>query len=231
MLPVKTKNKSPVKSAFSRALTRFKTESKAHGRQKARIGFLIDATASRAQTWVHAQKIQSQMFDAVSTIGPLALRLVHFGGGAVIDQGWMNCSQEITTEMNKVECVTGLTQYHPALRVFLDDSARPDAIILIGDMFEEDSNEIAPLAQMLRDAGVKVFTFLEGDDENAARAFASLSSKTGGMFARFGTDLPLRDLCEGVALLTAGGQRAAKRIENKKVKQLLLAAPTNNKGK
>jgi hypothetical protein len=167
------------------------------------------------------------MFASVSGIGAMALRLVHFGGGALTDHGWMNSAQEVATAMNKVECVTGLTQYLPALRAFLDDGDRPDAIILIGDMFEEDTSEIAGIAQVLSDAGVKLFTFLEGDDQNAASIFHLLSFHTHGTFARFGTQLPLRDLCEGVALLTAGGQTALKRLENKKVQRLLLNGPSN----
>lgn len=227
MLPVKTKDKTPAKGVFTRALTRFKAESKQRVQPSVRIGFLIDATASRAHTWAQAQKIQAQMFSAVSSTGPLALRLVHFGGGAVIDHGWMDSPRAISKAMNKVECVTGLTQYLPALRAFLDGGDRPDAIILIGDMFEEDSCEISGIAQVLSDAGVKIFSFLEGENKNAASIFHLLSFHTGGTYARFGTDLPLRDLCEGVALLTAGGEKAVKRLGNKKIEKLLLTGTSN----
>jgi hypothetical protein len=94
-------------------------------------------------------------------------------------------------------------------------------------MFEEDTSEIAGIAQALSDAGVKLFTFLEGEEFYAASIFHLLSFHTHGTFARFGTQLPLRDLCEGVALLTAGGQTALKRLENKKVQRLLLNGPSN----
>jgi hypothetical protein len=227
MLPAKITSKPVAKSTLARALSRFKTESKQRARPSVRIGFLIDATASRAQTWVHAQKIQAQMFASVSGIGAMALRLVHFGGGAVIDHGWMSSPTEIATAMNKVECVTGLTMFLPGLRCFLEEGELPDAVILVGDTFEEDTEVAAALARVLKDAGVKVFSFLEGSDETAARTFLHLAQTTGGKFTSFGTQLPLRDLCEGVALLTAGGQTALKRLENKKVQRLLLTGPSN----
>ena len=56
--------------------------------------------------------------------------------------------------------------------------------------------------------------------------FRRLAEETGGKFARFGEDLPLGALCEGVALLTAGGDQAVKRLGNKKVRQLLLTGPS-----
>ena len=52
------------KSVWSRAMNRYKehTEKK----QPTKIGFLIDSTASREQTWEQAQTIQAKMFRAVS---------------------------------------------------------------------------------------------------------------------------------------------------------------------
>ena len=226
MLPAKITSKPASKNVFVRTLSRFKAESNQRAQRAVRIGFLIDATASRAQTWVHAQKIQAEMFASVSGIGAMELRLVHFGGGAVIDHGWMNSPKEITTAMNKVECVTGLTQYLPALRALLNEGEVPDAIIVIGDMCEEPKEELYELARALAGAGVKVFTFLEGADPIAAGTFHSLSHITGGKSTSFGRQLPLGDLCEGVALLTAGGTKALKRLENKRVQRLLLTGPS-----
>jgi hypothetical protein len=227
MLPVLKKQKHDLrrKSAFGRALERFAGAQKERAR-KTRIGFVIDATASRAQTWVAAQKIQAQMFRAVSGIGPMALRLVHFGGYGVTEHGWVSSSQQLAIAMNRVECVNGTTQFIPALSAFLADDEPADAIIVIGDMFEESAEEMSMTAQALKAAGVRVFTFLEGDDEIAASVLQRLAATTGGRFARFGSELPLSDLCEGVSLLAAGGDQAVKRLKNEKVKRLLLAGPS-----
>ena len=208
---------------FGRALARFKSvrEERAN---PARIGFLIDATSSRADTWREAQKIQAQMFRSVLGLRSMALRLVHFGGNTLTDHGWTTSSKALAATMSEVACVRGFTQILPGLRAFLD-SEPASAIIVVGDAFEEDFDDAASLAAALRRAGVKVFSFLEGDDPTAAAVFRELAETTGGRFACFGAELPLRDLCEGIALLTAGGSQALKRLDNPKVRQLLLTGP------
>lgn len=235
MLPVKRQGHiAPKKGAFARARERFNArqeeqekKEQEEQRREARIGFVIDATGSREDTWEQAQGIQAQMFRAVAGLPALHLRLVHFGGGEVRDHGWMDRPRDVATAMARVKCVTGLTQILPALRTFLFGTAeeRPHALILIGDFFEEDMGEVAPLGAALKAAGIKVFSFLEGDDWTAETAFRQLATTTGGRFAKFGTDLPLADLCEGAALLAAGGEKAVARLGNKRVRQLLLTGP------
>jgi hypothetical protein len=119
-----------------------------------------------------------------------------------------------------------MTQILPALEAFLDDPEEPaSAIILIGDAFEEDSDEADHIARLLAQKNIRVFSFLEGDHGTAEIVFQRLAAATCGKFARFGSDLPLADLCEGVALLTSGGAKAVKRLQNAKARQLLLAGP------
>ena len=56
----------------------------------------------------------------------------------------------------------------------------------------------------------------------AAEVFAELAAITGGRSAPLGADFQLGELCEAVALITSDGAKAAKRIGNKRVRQLLL---------
>jgi hypothetical protein len=225
MLPAKRQNAAVNKSAFGRALARFKTERKEAARRRAAgIGFLIDATSSRMPAWAEAQQIQARMFRSVAGMRALSLRLVHFGGGCLTDHGWMNSPEKVAATMREIQCIAGPTQLLPGLRAFLQDE-QPSAIILVGDCFEENPCGVAAVALDLRAAGIRVFSFLEGDDAAAAAVFRELAETTGGRFAWFGAELPLRDLCEGVALLTAGGHRAIKRLPNRKVQQLLLTGP------
>jgi sugar (pentulose or hexulose) kinase len=107
----------------------------------------------------------------------------------------------------------------------LDDEP-PQAIIMAGDSYEESFDQLAALGDQMAAAGIKVFAFLDGEDAYAADAFRKLAGRTGGRFARFGDALPLRDLCEGVSLLLAGGEAAVRRIVNENVKRLLLAGPS-----
>ena len=96
------------------------------------------------------------------------------------------------------------------------------AIILIGDCFEENDTMAECAAVLLKHKGIKIFSFIEGYDTTALPVFRRLSEITGGKFAMFGNELPLSDLCEGVALLTSGGEKALARLKNKKVQKLLL---------
>ena len=54
--------------------------------------------------------------------------------------------------------------------------------------------------------------------------FRNFAEVTDGKFARFGDDLPLADLCQGVALLASGGKKALRQLGNKKVQRLLLGS-------
>jgi hypothetical protein len=223
MLPAKTRTQVANKqSAFSRAMERF-----AARRHAKRIGFVVDATGSRSHTWEQAQTIQAKMFRSVARLGTLSLRLVHFGGYTLTDHGWESDPRAVAARMAQVRCERGLTKILPALTALLDDPAdrRASAIILIGDSFEESYLQVAPLAEALKAAGIKVFSFFEGENTTGEDVFRELADATGGVFARFGAELPLSDLCEGVALLTAGGEKAAGQLKNKAVRRLLLTGP------
>jgi hypothetical protein len=214
------------KGAVARAMERF-VERYEEQQRITHLGFLIDATASREDTWEKAQAIQSKMFRTVAGLGRLSLRLVHFGGGILSDCGTMDDPKDVAAVMARVRCVCGYTQIVGGLMAFLagPSAERVSAIILIGDCFEEHPKEVEMLGVRLKDAGIRVFAFHEGEDTTAERVFRRLADVTDGAFAKFGAGLPLADLCEGVALLASGGTGAVKRLPNKRVRQLLLTGP------
>lgn len=223
MLPEKTNSAARQgKGIVARAAARFR-----EARRGTRIGFVIDATGSRARQWEQAQTIQARMFRAAGRRSGMHLRLVHYGGGALCDHGWQDSPRNIAAAMARVRCRSGLTQILPALSRFADDG--PDgnakAIILIGDAFEEDPEEATRIGAALKVAGIRLYAFLEGEDWTAADAFRRLAEMTGGRFARFGDDLPLDELCQGVALLSAGGDGRLRRLKHDKVRRLLLEGP------
>ncbi|MEW8092424.1 MAG: hypothetical protein AB2784_22700 [Candidatus Thiodiazotropha endolucinida] len=210
---------------LKRAITRYKT--RAAAKRGVRIGFIIDATASRRKTWEEAQVIQARMFKATQDISALNLRLVHYGGENLNDLGWESDVRKIAAHMAAVRCERGLTQINDALRLFLDEAPedKADAIILIGDSFEEDSDDTAHLTKQLKRQKIKIFSFIDGDDLTGTTVFEKLATNTGGTFAQFGEDLPLAALCEGVALLTSGGRKALRHLKNEKAR-LLLSGPS-----
>ena len=218
------KSHGPAKAsngAIGRALSRLREQRQ---RRTARIGFIVDATGSREAGWEEAQTVQGRMFQAVSDIGRVAVRLVHFGGNHMSDHGWNSNAAGLAAAMAAVRCQSGLTQIIPSLQCFVDGD-RADAVILVGDAFEEEAVEAFQLLPFLNAAGTRIFAFFEGDNRAAEAVFRRLAEETGGRFARLGEDLPLGDLCEGVALLAAGGSRAVNKLKNDKARQLLLGGP------
>jgi hypothetical protein len=73
------------KNILARAMERYKE--RAELRRGVRIGFLIDATRSRENTWEQAQTIQATMFRSASGLKALKLRLVYFGGNRLTKLG------------------------------------------------------------------------------------------------------------------------------------------------
>ncbi len=224
------------KGRLSKSLYKAKKRLKEHEKKiagKTRIGFIIDATGSRASTWLEAQKIQARMFKSLQGNEGLTLRLIHFGGNRVKDHGWLDSTTKIAALMNEVKCKTGLTKYINSINYFLHDLEHQNArsIILVGDHFEEDQENLFELARKLASKDIKVFCFLDSDDEKAEQTFRFLSETTAGKFARFGEDLPLSDLCEAVALLSSDTPDSVKKIKNENVKRLLLKHPDNKEHK
>jgi hypothetical protein len=211
-------------SALARALHSLRAQRQTPAPMPACIGLVIDATASREQTWEQAQQVQLRMFESIAKLKALKLRLVHFGGNALTDHHWQDDPKALARRMAAVCCRSGLTQFNAALRGYAEGEPRAQAVILIGDAFEEDAETAAAIAQTLKAQGTKLFCFIEGGNEVAAQSFAMLARLTGGCFARLGDELPLADLCEGVALLTAGGSQAVAQLKNEKAR-LLLAGP------
>ena len=207
------------KSVWGRALERYKESTR-----PSRIGFLVDATGSRNKTWERAQGIQSKMFRAAHGIKAIKLRLVHFGGNRLTTRDWEDDTKSVAAHMAAVRCRAGLTQILEGLQTFIDEAPedRASAIILIGDYFEECSTQAKITSVRLKDMGIKVYSFIEGNDHTAQTVFRNLAEVTDGRFARFGEDLPLADLCQGVALLASGGRKALRQLGNKKVQRLLL---------
>lgn len=229
MLPtLKSKSTFPAKGTFARALDRVAAHRHEARRHGARIGFIIDATASREATWEAAQWVQGKMFFAVRKQGALWLRLIHFGGNEMTNFGWFDNPRAIAKHMAGVRCESGLTQILPALAAFAGEApqTKADTIILIGDCFEEDAGEAEALAHALKAAGIRIFAFLEGDDCTAEDVFRRLAEITGGRFARLGDDFALHSLCQGVALLMAGGKQALEKLPDERTKQLLLGGPS-----
>ncbi len=171
------------------------------------MAFIIDATASREDTWKQAQALQAEMFSAVSQIGELRVHLQHFGGNNLKNTGWHNSAADVRRKMAEVGCRGGHTQHVTALQN-LRGNLFGGAIVIIGDSFEENHQRAMELASYFGSKKVPIFAFQEGEDETAAVAFKGMAQNSGGAYAKFGAGAKdtLLDLLKAAATFTAGGK-------------------------
>lgn len=180
---------------------------------RGRLLFAIDATASREPTWDMACQIQSEMFASTDDIGGLEVQLAFYRGfGEMKVTGWLDSAEDLVRRMVKVRCLAGRTQIRKLLRHALKETGRAkvDALVFVGDVVEEDIDELGHLAGKLGLEGTPVFIFHEGGEPISRRAFEQVAKLSGGAYCSFdaGSAQQLRDLLAAVAVFSTGGRRA-----------------------
>ncbi len=178
-----------------------------------RLIFAMDATASREPTWDRACEIQGEMFVETAGLGGLQVQLCHYGGFRQFAASpWQDDAAGLLARMTAVRCAAGATQIGRVLRHVLAESerGRVNALVFVGDCFEESHDGVAELAGQLGLRGVPAFMFHEGGDRSAERVFRDVARLSGGAFARFDAASAehLRELLRAVAVYAAGGRRA-----------------------
>lgn len=180
---------------------------------RGRLIFAMDATASREPTWDRACDLQAEMFHATDGLGGLEVQLVFYRGfGECKASPWVTASDELVRRMVKVRCLGGRTQLRKVLRhaVKETDRRRVNALVFVGDCFEEDIDEVCDVAGELGVRGVPAFLFQEGMDQMATQAFRQVARLTGGAHCSFdlSSARQLREMLSAVAVFAAGGRVA-----------------------
>lgn len=196
--------------------------------QGGRLLFAIDATASREPTWDMACQIQAEMFRETKTLGGLTVQLAFYRGfGEMKVTQWLDRSDELVRRMVKVRCLAGRTQIRKMLRHALKETEKKkvDALVFVGDVVEEDVDELGHIAGQLGLAGTPVFIFHEGHEPVSRGVFEQIARLSGGACSSFdaGSANQLRDLLTAVAVFSAGGQTALEeygRGRSDRVRQL-----------
>jgi hypothetical protein len=173
-----------------------------------RLIFALDATASREETWNTARRLQVDMFREAAAIGGLDVQLVFYRGGECKSSKWLSRPEELTRLMERIKCVTGLTQIEKILAHAKREA--PATLVFVGDAAEEEIDVLGHAAGELGRLGVRAFVFLEGDDRDAERAFREIARATGGAFCRFdpGAAHQLAELLRAAAAYAVGGVQA-----------------------
>ncbi len=180
---------------------------------RGRLLFAIDATASREPTWDMACEIQSEMFTATQTMGGLEVQLAFYRGfGEMKVTKWLGGPQELVSRMTKVRCLAGRTQIRKVLRHALKETNRRkvNALVFVGDVIEEDIDDLGHLAGQLGLVGTPVFIFHEGGEPVSRRGFQQIARLSHGAYCAFdaGSAGQLSELLKAVAVYSAGGQAA-----------------------
>lgn len=181
--------------------------------RRGRLLFAIDATASREPTWDMACQIQSEMFTSTDDLGGLEVQLAFYRGfGEMKVTPWLEAPDELVRRMLKVRCLAGRTQIRKLLNHTLRETERQkvDALVFVGDVVEEDIDELGHKAGQLGLVGTPVFVFHEGGEPVSRRAFEQIARLSVGAYCSFdtGSAQQLKELLAAVAVFSAGGRRA-----------------------
>ena len=115
---------------------------------------------------------------------------------------------------------TGRTQIGKVLRHAAAESKRKkvNALVFVGDAFEENIDKIGHAAGELGLLGVPCFVFHEGGDPITKKAFQQITRLSGGAYCQFNANSAqqLKDLLNAVAVYAAGGRVALADYSNRK---------------
>ena len=201
--------------------------------RRGRLLFAIDATASREPTWDMACQIQSEMFSSTDDLGGLEVQLAFYRGfGEMKVTPWLESPDELVRRMIKVRCLAGRTQIRKLLSHALKESnqQKVDALVFVGDVVEEDIDELGHQAGQLGLVGTPVFIFHEGGEPVSRNAFQQIARLSGGAYCSFdaGSGQQLRELLAAVAVFSAGGRRALADLGKAKGGRVLEIADQMN---
>ena len=201
--------------------------------RRGRLLFAIDATASREPTWDMACQIQSEMFSSTDDLGGLEVQLAFYRGfGEMKVTPWLESPDELVRRMIKVRCLAGRTQIRKLLSHALKESnqQKVDALVFVGDVVEEDIDELGHQAGQLGLVGTPVFIFHEGGEPVSRNALQQIARLSGGAYCSFdaGSGQQLRELLAAVAVFSAGGRRALADLGKAKGGRVLEIADQMN---
>lgn len=202
---------------------------------RGRLIFAMDATASRQPMWDRAARIQGEMFQATAALGGLDIQLVFYRGfGEFKISRWTANEAELLRLMTSVFCMAGETQLRKVLVHAANETRqrKVNALVFVGDAFEEDIDAVGAAAGELGLLGVPAFMFHEGGDSMVAFAFQQVAKLSGGAYCRFDASSPdaLKNLLSAVAVYAAGGNAALKELARKQGGEVLKIAHQMTKG-
>lgn len=197
--------------------------------RRGRLLFAMDATASRKPTWDMAARIQGEMFQETAALGGLEIQLAYYRGFGEFKAGqWTVEEKVLLRQMTSVFCLAGVTDIERVLAHAINETRerKIDALVFVGDCFEEDIDQVGKTAGELGLMGVPAFMFHEGADPIAGFAFQQIAKLTNGAYCQFDANSAqvLKDLLGAVAVYAAGGHPALEDMARKRGGEVLKLA-------
>jgi hypothetical protein len=189
-------------------------------RSVARLIVALDLTGSRAESLKQAQKATAAMFEAIKSIGAVAVKLVYFRGSCECKAGaWHDDAGIVSRSMLSLSCKTGETQIARVLRLALAEKESVSGLVFIGDHCEDDAGELLALADTLGGRSLPLFIFHEIVDHDsraldARPLFEQMAKRSGGVYVEFKPDsgAVLKELLANVAAFSASGAEGVGRM-------------------
>ena len=196
---------------------------------RGRLLFAMDATASRRPAWDMAAQIQGEMFQETAALGGLEIQLAYYRGfGEFQASSWTPDEKELLRLMTSVVCLAGETQVGKVLSHAVNETKKQNinALVFVGDSFEEDIDQVGKTAGQLGLLGVPAFMFHEGGDPIAGFAFQQMARLTNGAYCQFDANSAqvLKELLGAVAVYAAGGPPALEDLARKRGGEVLKIA-------
>lgn len=194
-------------------------ETRAAGARSGRLIFVLDLTGSRENSLRDARIATAAMFDAIKTIGSVAVKLIYYrGANECRASQWHDDPGVLCQSMLALSCKTGATQIARVLRLALAEKEKVCGMVFVGDHCEDDPDELVSLAQKLGQQSMPLFVFHEcaDHDERSLRAkpvFKRMAELSGGVYVEFKPDsgIVLREMLSNVATLAAAGSEGVRR--------------------
>jgi hypothetical protein len=158
-------------------------------------GFLkigMDATMSRQPMWAETIPMMGEVVGIFAEL-KLMLGVAFFRGlNELKSLAWSDNAASIQKAMSAVQCEGGNTQIGRLLDLAIADATKLRAegknmagLIYFGDAMEENAGGLYARARQLKDLGVRVDIFQEGNDARTSEAFAEIARITGGKHQPF----------------------------------------------
>ncbi len=197
--------------------------------RRGRLLFAMDATASRRPAWDMAAQIQGEMFQETAALGGLEIQLAYYRGfGEFKASSWTPDEKELLRLRTSVVCLAGETQVGKVLSHAVNETKKQNinALVFVGDCFEEDIDQVGKTAGQLGLLGVPAFMFHEGGDPIAGFAFQQIAKLTNGAYCQFDAHSAqvLKELLGAVAVFAAGGPPALEDLARKRGGEVLKIA-------